>query len=86
MGSINSRPKTPPVQTYVPVVPSTTSTTSSVQSEPIKTEEQIARESRTESLLRRSRGRLGTILTSVKGFFFFLEADRKPSRKTLLGE
>lgn len=85
MGSINSRPKAPAVQpssvtTVTPTVtPSTVST-------PTKTSEELASESRTESLLRRSRGRLGTVLTGFKGFLSSSNQGEEVSRKTLLGE
>ena len=83
MGSINSRSRTPAVQPYVPVV--TTSPTPTVETTPVKTDAEIATEARTENLLRRSRGRLGTILTGFRGF---LDAskDQSSERKTLLGE
>ena len=82
MASINSRPKSPAVQpaiTYVSPVPV-------VESDPVKTEDELAEDSRTESLLRRSRGRFGTILTGFRGFLEATDNNKENSRKTLLGE
>lgn len=79
MGSITKRPKAPPIQQYTPPPPQ-----SSEPSEPVKTDEEISAEARKESLLRRSRGRFGTILTGFSGFLN--AADDGNNRKTLLGE
>ena len=43
----------------------------------------VTSEERKESLLRRTRGRLGTIFTGFKGF---LSEGEQSTRKTLLGE
>ncbi len=83
MGSINSRPKAPPVQQYTPPV---YQAPQPVEITPVATEEEVATEARTESLLRRSRGRFGTILTSFRGFLNAKEGSETSSRKTLLGE
>jgi hypothetical protein len=83
MGSINSRPKAPPVQTYNPVVYQASEPSNT---KPEKSEEEIVGEARTESLLRRSRGRFGTILTSFKGFLSESDSRDSSPRKTLLGE
>jgi hypothetical protein len=53
------------------------------QEEEKQSEEQINAEARRKSLLRRSRGRFGTVLTGFKGF---LSQSNNDSRKTLLGE
>ena len=81
MGSINSRSSTPAVQSYIPASP----TTPTVEVVPVKTDEEISTEARTENLLRRSRGRLGTILTGFRGFLDSSK-DKSSERKTLLGE
>ena len=84
MGSINSRPKAPPVSTIKPIAaiaPVSVTTASELESN----EQDLASESRQESLLRRSRGRLGTILTGFRGFLNSSNTDAE-TRKTLLGE
>jgi hypothetical protein len=83
MGSINSRSSTPAVQPYVPII--ATPPIPTVEAVPVKTGEEIAGEARTENLLRRSRGRLGTILTGFRGFLDSSK-DKSITRKTLLGE
>ena len=84
MGSITKRPKAPTVQPYVP--PTVTPVTSvETPVEPEKTDSEIAAEAREKSLLRRSRGRFGTVLTSFKGFLSSANDGEAP-RKTLLGE
>lgn len=50
---------------------------------PTPTPEQV-KETRTQSLLRRDRGRLGTILSSFRGILGL--SDNTAARKTLLGE
>lgn len=72
-----------PVYYTTPVSPSTESDSSS---EPEKTDEEIQAEGRTEGLLRRSRGRLGTILTGFTGFLNSISQGEEKRRKTLLGE
>jgi hypothetical protein len=84
MGSINSRSSAPAVQPYAPVVTALTPAPSANVA-PVKTEGEIATEARTENLLRRSRGRLGTILTGFRGFLDS-NKDQSTKRKTLLGE
>jgi len=82
MGSLSYRPKVPtgPSVVYITQPTTTTTTTSTDSAESVFN----ASEARTESLLRRSRGRLGTIQTSLKGL---LSAnDESKPRKTLLGE
>lgn len=83
MGSINSRPKAPAVQPYTPIV--TSSPIVETPSELIKSDAEIAAEGRRESLLRRNRGRFGTILTSFRGFLD-QTSESGQSKKTLLGE
>jgi hypothetical protein len=95
MGSLSSpaQPIAPNVF-YIPTGPSPTATapaapaaSSSTQAEQAATEqaaEQAAAEARTDNLLRRGRGRMGTIHTSFRGL---LAAATPPDqRKTLLGE
>lgn len=83
MGSINKRPIAPQQPIYFSP-PATT--TPSVSVTPTKTEDQISAESRTESLLRRSRGSLGNIVTSFRGFLGTSDNAKTDNRKTLLGE
>ncbi|MCI5061304.1 MAG: hypothetical protein MRY79_09605 [Alphaproteobacteria bacterium] len=87
MGSITKRPKAPPRPKIARVSPAPApEPVAETPSEPEKTDAQIAAEQRTQSLLRRSRGRQGTILTGFRGF---LEASGElgnRTRKTLLGE
>ncbi len=84
MGSISKKPKAPTIQ-YItnPVQTVVAEPTTTVVSEPGNLEVN-ASEARTESLLRRSRGRFGTIATSFRGFFNTANNDQQ--RKTLLGE
>ncbi|MAZ76279.1 MAG: hypothetical protein CMH31_03140 [Micavibrio sp.] len=84
MGSLTKRPKipkqVPPVKTiYVnnPTSPEVTAVSTEAS------EAQVTSEERKESLLRRTRGRLGTIFTGFKGF---LSEGEQSTRKTLLGE
>ncbi len=90
MGSLSSRPSVP-AQPQVIFVPTQTTTTTSTATPSTETysqssEElpQSASEARTESLLRRSRGRFGTVQTSLRGLLGLSSADA--GRKTLLGE
>lgn len=85
MGNITRTSAAPPPQQVVflpPPPPTTVVSESSNQSE--KSESEIAAEARTQSLLRRSRGRFGTILTGFKGFL--QQSQKSTQRKTLLGE
>jgi len=91
MGSITKKPTAP--TTIVRTIPaskpviSTASITQTVTPlEPVKTDSEIARESRTQSLLSRSRGRLGTVLTGFRGFLSQTADGFETKRKTLLGE
>lgn len=84
MGIISKTPRAPLVQPYVPPVqpPAAVQPVEPTTSAP--NEEEIALEARKESLLRRSRGRFGTILTGFRGFLS--STDANDTRKTLLGE
>lgn len=81
MGSLTKRPK-------APSVPTTTVITPSVQTPVDKgpSEDQIRAEVREESLLRRSRGRLGTVFTGFQGLLSEVDTPNTAARKTLLGE
>lgn len=83
MGSLFKAPKVPTPQSVRRVtpapVPLPTPTT-----EPEKEASEIQAEARERSLLRRSRGRFGTITTGFTGFLSSSEPDK--NRKTLLGE
>lgn len=83
MGSINKRPIAPPQPIYFAPPPAPTPV---AVSEPVKTADQISAEGRTESLLRRTRGSLGTIITSFRGFLGESDNANSKNRKTLLGE
>ena len=91
MGSLASRPKVPDVQpvqyVYVPTstytAPAATSDSSSGITTPAPTEEEVKATARTNNLLDRRRGRLGTVLTSFRGL---LNDTVSGARKTLLGE
>lgn len=85
MGSLVKSPKAPTIQYISPPAPVITSSVSEPESSK-KTDAQIAAESRTESLLRRTRGRLGTITTSFRGFLDSSDKENTAQRKTLLGE
>lgn len=90
MGSISSKPKAP-VQTVVqrvvyapaPAVSTPPPPSSSPPSETPDTPSDPS-EARAESLLRRDRGRFGTVLTSFRGLLS--PANPTGGRKTLLGE
>ena len=89
MGSLASRPKVPQVRTVVvqqPVPQSQTPVKTATPSvdQPARTDDQIASDVRTDDLLRRSRGRSGTILTSFRGLQG--ASEQADGRKTLLGE
>ncbi len=81
MGSISGGSKSPsqPVQQVI-YVPTSTTTTSDT-AEP--TEEETLKQ-RAENVLKRSRSRLGTVLTGFKGVLS--QSDLVAPRKTLLGE
>ena len=83
MGSLLKSPKPPSL-------PTITSTPSLIPSEetaseaPTQSKQQP--DARKQSLLRRSRGRLGTIETSFNGFLSPQKDSNASPRKTLLGE
>ena len=84
MGSISSRPKTPePQVVYVPATSSTPTVSTSTDDDSTPTTEERARETRTQNLLQRNRGRFGTILNGFRGV---LSTSSSSQRKTLLGE
>lgn len=80
MGSLGSRPTPPAPQPSTPVVyvPAPTPSADPAPSGP------DAAAQRRENLLRRGRGRFGTVLTSFRGLLGL--ADTSGQRKTLLGE
>lgn len=99
MGSLTSRPKPPPAPApvvFVPQPPPAPAPAPSVQPTPAPAEpapsaeeqaEQAATERRVENLVRRSRGRSGTIRTSLLGVSSDNSAGASDSgRKTLLGQ
>ena len=100
MGKIFNPPKAPKIQ-YVripePVTPArpvtnpvanpTAPPSNSTSEVPTEEEEQrISSQLRESSLLRRSRGRFGTISTSFRGFLNDAFDGKGDARKTLLGE
>lgn len=94
MGSLSSRPKTPQVTYVVQSVPTSSSATtsdSSASATSTTTEAtestEVAAEVREDDLLRRQRGRSGTVLTSFRGLESAADAGADSAgRKTLLGE
>ena len=97
MGNIARRPTAPTTVTQtIPTASVTTPVTSAatptildstLEESNTQTDAQLASEVRSQSLLNRSRGRLGTVLTSFRGFLTG-ESDEfdDTQRKTLLGE
>lgn len=95
MGSLTSQPKAPaqspvvyyvPTPTYVPApsAPSSNNNSSSDAPTTSPETEAAAQQQKAENLLKRSRSRLGTILTGFRGVLE--QSDLAPQRKTLLGE
>lgn len=88
MGSLTKSVKAPtpaPVQTvYVPVP--AVSTLIPETSSPTPTDEQIKTQNRTDNLLRRVRGTIGTVLTGFRGVLGLKNDTNAPARKNLLGE
>lgn len=83
MGSLSSSPKTPVRAAPAPIVtPSVPATAEPSESQNTAETAQAERE---QNLLRRTRGRLGTISTGLRGFLSEKNEQTKP-RKTLLGE
>ena len=85
MGSIIKKPKAPAVRQIAPriIAPAPVA---DVVAEPKKTDAEISADSRRQGLLRRSRGRLGTIATSFRGLLNSADSNNSNQRKTLLGE
>jgi len=81
MGSF-LKPKAVPLPQSPRPAPSVTAPV--IPSEPTQTDSEIQAEAREQSLLRRNRGRLGTITTSFSGFLS--PKENNSNRKTLLGE
>lgn len=90
MGSLTSRPKaasapvSAPQVVYVPAVSSTNSNPASSSPDPAEVDETVTAAQRAENVLRRSRSRLGTVLTSFRGIL--TPSDVGTQRKNLLGE
>jgi len=90
MGSLTKSVKAPmpaPVQTvYVPAPTVSTPTPTPSPATPAPTEEQIKTQSRSDNLLRRVRGTLGTVLTGFRGVLGLANDTNAAPRKNLLGE
>ena len=84
MGSLSSRPKVPSTQPVVIVQNPTPTTGATTTVETVEDPSQSASEARSENLLSRRRGRLGTVNTSLRGILQTVGS--AVSRKTLLGE
>lgn len=90
MGSLTSRPKaasasvSAPQVVYVPAVSSTTNSNPASSPDPAEVDETVTAAQRAENVLRRSRSRLGTVLTSFRGIL--TPSDVGTQRKNLLGE
>lgn len=86
MGSSKSRaPSSTTIIQQTPVstaVDTSTSATTSTETE--KASDVLSSEARSENILRRGRGRFGTILTGFQGVL--TKNDSQSKRKTLLGE
>ncbi len=92
MGSLTSRPKAAPAPTVVYVPAPTTTTRSTVPAsvtQPIATPdtpstEQESQKQREDNLLRRDRGRHGTVQTGFRGILNAVNSAAQ--KKTLLGQ
>ena len=85
MGSLLKGPKPPSTPTTT--VTTVTPTTPVVETETdTSTPSEQQAEARRQSLLRRSRGRLGTIISGFSGVLSPQDNDQSSGRKTLLGE
>jgi hypothetical protein len=91
MAKVLSKPKAPKIIE----VPVATPTPAPVVETPVDTApEPTADELRVQNILTRRRGRLGTIITSIKGVLndtrssseAVAQTNKNPARKTLLGE
>ena len=78
MGGLTSKPTTVTRTVYQP-----TTTTQTESAEPEKSAAELASDSREKSLLRRDRGRSGTVQTSFRGL---VNDDASAGSKTLLGQ
>lgn len=85
MGSISSRPPAPTTRVVYVQQPATTtpSVSSASEQDTGPSQEEVAAQSRRENLLRRSRGRFGTVLSGFRGVF---TSQGNSTGKTLLGE
>jgi len=86
MGSLGKSSKAPapvPAQQVVYYTPPPVAAPAPA-AEPVPTDEDVSTTARRDNLLRRSRGRIGTILTGFRGLL--TPADSAGQRKTLLGE
>lgn len=85
MGSLTSRPQLPSVQQpQAQAVQQTSDVSADTSTQDAAAADASASSVRTQNLLQRSRGRLGTINTSFRGLLGVRSNDT--SRKTLLGE
>ena len=86
MGSLTKRPTIPkqvqPATSIQYVAAPTVDTTT----DSVPTESESSSEARKESLLRRTRGRLGTVFTGFRGLLSEASPAENTGRKTLLGE
>ncbi|MGB0719003.1 MAG: hypothetical protein ACPGRX_00930 [Bdellovibrionales bacterium] len=93
MGSLTSRPKVPTQTVIYRTAPTTSVTTVSTSSAESTSNTQNAENTtseaeqaaRSQSLLQRERGRLGTVQTSFRGLLGLTDTAIAP-RKTLLGQ
>lgn len=84
MGSISSRPAVPSTTIVHQTAPTSTTDSGSSATEPEQSTAELASDNRESSLLKRDRGRGGTVQTSFRGLVE--EINGGTSRKTLLGE
>lgn len=85
MGSLLKGPKPPSTPTSTVTTFTPTTAVAETEADTSTASEQQA-EARKQSLLRRSRGRLGTIISSFSGILSPRSAANGSTRKTLLGE
>lgn len=89
MGSLSSTPRvqaSAPQVVFVPQNQTSVSQTAAINADTLAQEnpaEESASQTRSENLLRRNRGRLGTVRTGLSGV---LQPEAQNVRKTLLGE
>ncbi len=94
MGSLVSKPKAPSrrggantIIQQMPIDNSTFVSSSETSGDVSESVDVLTSEARSQNLLRRNRGRFGTILTGFRGAFGRLDEQALSSkRKTLLGE